>query len=340
MTEPTYKTKRPSAAYWILVFLLLFALGVSIFLNTSQSPFMALFAHEHDGTDTPTDEFPTFEEEWTYGSGDTKVVHMELIGFISRESEGGMFEPPRDKIYDLQLAIRAAANDEDVKAIVLDIDSPGGGITPSDELYHELLRFKASGEDRKVIIFMRDLAASGGYYVAMAGDWLIAQPTTIIGSIGVIMQSLNWKGLSDRIGVTDTTIKSGENKDLLNPFRETNPAQVAILQEMIDHMHHRFREIVSTSRGLDEETLIPLADGRIFSANQALDLKLIDQVGYWDDVMTKTADMLGVPSIRVVRYYQTYSLFDYLAGVAQPSHPLNSLLPQQRPARLQYLWQP
>lgn len=341
MTDSTSQPRRrPSLAYWIFAIALILALGFSIFLNVGLGLALSLTAQGKHIEETAVDEFPSFEEEWSFGTGDVKVVRMELTGFISRESEAGLFEPPHDKIEDLILAIRAATNDEDVKAIILEVDSPGGGITPSDEVYHALTRFKASAEDRRVVIFMRDLTASGGYYVAMAGDWLIAQPTTVVGSIGVIMQSLNWKGLSDRIGITDTTIKSGENKDLLNPFRETDPAQLAMLQTMIDQMHARFRGLVRDNRGLDDETLNTLADGRIFSADQALDLKLVDQIGYWPDVVAKTAELLGVEHVKVVRYYQFYSFWDYVMSARSPARILTRAWSPAASPRFQYLWQP
>lgn len=339
MTDSTDKPRRPSAIYWILLLALLFILGISIFLNVGLGIALSLTSSGKTDEETAVDEHPTFDEEWSYGSGDVKVVRMELTGFITRESEAGFFEPPNDKIEDLIRAIRAATNDDEVKAIILEIDSPGGGITPSDEVYDALARFKNSDDGRKVVIFMRDLTASGGYYVAMAGDWLIAQPTTIVGSIGVIMQSLNWKSLSERIGITDTTIKSGENKDLLNPFRESDPAQIAMLQEVIDLLHARFRELVSANRGLDAAALDTLADGRIFSSGQALELKLVDQIGYWPDVIAKTAELLGVEKIKVVRYYQTHGFWDYFTKSRLPAG-LNSRLWSPGPARLQYLWQP
>jgi len=338
MDNPPPK-RRSTAAFWILIILLAIALGVSIFMNIGMGVALLVTAPTSSySEDRPNDEFPVFEEEWSYGTGDVKVVRMELTGEITRESDGGLFQTPYDKVEDLIRAIRAARHDEEVKAIILEVDSPGGGITPSDEIYYELLRFKQSTEGRKVVIFMRDLAASGGYYVSMAGDWLIAEPTAIVGSIGVIMQSLNWKTLSDKIGVTDTTIKSGDNKDMLNPFRESDPKEIALLQEMIDQMHKRFRSIVSTGRGIAEADLENLTDGRIFTSDQAVELKLIDQVGYWDDAVAKTAELLGEANVKVVRYYQTQSFWDYFAGIKSPlQNPIKSLQPS---TTFQYLWRP
>lgn len=340
MSEQTEKRRRPSVLYWIFTIGVVLALGVSIFMNVGLGLALSLASGKHASEpETPIDQFPEFDEEWSYGTGTVKVVRMELTGFIMRESESGWFEPEMDQVTRLLLAIRAATHDPEVKGIILEVDSPGGSVTASDELYHELMRFRAAGEDRKVVIYMRDVAASGAYYVAMAGHWLIAQPTSIIGSIGVLMQTLNWSQLSDRIGITDTTIKSGDNKDLLNPFRATDTNQVALLQEVIDQLYDRFRGIVASNRGFEEAQLEVLADGRIFAAGRALQENLIDQIGYWDEAVAKTAELLGVSDVKVVRYYQEYSFFDYLFGSVKFDRLLPGALTDRTP-RLQYRWQP
>ena len=243
------------------------------------------------------DEFPTFTEKWSYGAGDVKAVRIAVEGAIFRESEESIFGIRYDRIEAILRQIRAAKNDEAVKAILLEVDSPGGDLTACDEIYKALQDFKQSAEGRKIIVFVRSMAASGGYYVSAPADWIIAEPTSIIGSIGVIMQTLNWKGLSDRIGLTDVTIKSGTNKDLLNPFRDVSPEQVAQLQVMIDSMYQQFFTIVETNRGIDAESLKAIADGRIFSADVALKHGLIDQIGYWDDAVAKASELLGETSV-------------------------------------------
>jgi protease-4 len=341
MNESAPPPRRSTAAFWIVIVLLALSLGVSVLVNIGLGT--ALFAtasgHLDAGEEVAVDQFPTFDEEWSYGSGTTKVVRLELVGFITREAEGGLWEPVYDPVGSLIRGIRAARADDEVAAILLEIDSPGGGVTPSDELYHELMQFKQSREGRKVVVLMRDLAASGGYYVAMAGDWLIAQPTALIGSIGVIMQTLNWKPLSDRIGISDVTIKSGENKDLLNPFRETRDEELAILQAVINQTHHRFRGIVGETRGFDEATLATLADGRIFSADDALSLRLIDEIGYWSEAVDRTSALLGVDDVRIVRYYESTSFWDFFTRIRAPRlDPLAAM--RQSPARLEYRWKP
>ena len=197
------------------------------------------------------------------------------------------------------------------------------------------MQFKASQDGRKVVVFMRDLCASGGYYVSAAGDWLIAEPTTIVGSIGVIMSTINMKGLSEKIGIKDVTIKSGANKDLLNPFTETSPEQLAILQEMIDASYRRFFNIVRDGRDFEEAKLKTLADGRIFDAQKALYEGFIDQIGYFEDAVAKTAELLGEKSVKIVRYESEPSFFKLLTSAKTPLR-----LPRSEGPKLQYLWSP
>jgi protease-4 len=321
------------------IVLLAIALAVSVLMNLGMG--VSRLAHSAGGIKKHTlkhggeDEFPKLSEKWSYGSGDTKVARIALAGVISRASEGSLFGATEDLVSRVSAQIRQARNDEEIKAIILEVDSPGGGVTPSDELWNELKEFRASAEDRKVIVFMRDLCASGGYYVSAAGDWLIAEPTTIVGSIGVIMSTLNMKGLSEKIGIKDVTIKSGANKDLLNPFSEVNPEQLALLQQMIDASYARFFNIVKESRNFDEAKLKALADGRIFDAGEALKEGFIDQIGYWDDAIAKTAELLGVDAVKVIRYESEPSLFQLLTSAKNPLR-----LPESHGPRLQYLWSP
>lgn len=289
-------------------------------------------------SDRAVDEFPEMNEVWSYGNGTVKVARIAVHGVIMRTPQTGVFAMQGNMVDTIISQIRHAQGDEKIKAIILDVDSPGGGVTASDEIYKALQDFRASKEDRKVVVYMRDLAASGGYYVSMASDWLIAQPTTVLGSIGVIMQSYNVKGLGEKLGVTDVTIKSGANKDLLNPFSEVDPAQMALLQEMINSMYEHFLGIVAKNRAIPAQDLRALADGRIFVAERAKELALVDQIGYWDDVMKKTAELLGEDSIKVVRYEQPMDFMRWIMGIRAPLQPLNWLA--QYNSRFLYLWQP
>lgn len=341
MNGDNTKPKRKSTTgLWIAIAVLCAILFFSILMNAGL--FIGLMAKtgkkmtvfEEGGVD----EYPQLTEEWSYGHGDTKAVRIAIDGIIMREAEDGLFQESEDKIEKILQQIRAAAQDDDVKAIIVEVDSPGGGITASDEIYAALMHFKETDDERKIVVFIRDLAASGGYYVAMAGDWLIAEPTSVVGSIGVIMQSLNWKTLSEKIGVHDTTIKSGKNKDMLNPFRDTPPEQLALLQEMIDAMYNHFVDIVHTGRGIEIDKLKPLADGRIFTSEQAKELTLIDDIGYWDDAVKKTAELLGEKSVKIIRYNSEPHFLKLFQSMKMPIN--FSSLTHGEPARLMYLWQP
>lgn len=330
--------KKPSRGLWIAVVVLGMFLLLSIVINAGLFISMISGWGSAMVDDHADDEYPQFTEQWSYGRGEAKAVRIQVSGLIFRDASEGLFVPAYDKIETILRQVRAARNDPAVRAIVVEVDSPGGALTPSDEIYHELMRFKADDPDRKIIVHMQDLAASGGYYVAMAGDWLIAEPTAIVGSIGVIMQTLNWKDLSEKIGLRATTVVSGDNKDMLNPFEEVNEAQVALVQQMIDNMYARFVGIVKESRGLREEELKTLADGRILTADEALSHKLIDEIGYWEDVVSRTQQLLDAEEVSFVRYEQTPSFLDWLTGVHSPVS-LRSLQAARTP-RLMSLWHP
>jgi protease-4 len=266
-------------------------------------------------------------------------VRIPLTGVLMRGGQEGLFGRPVDKVENILLQIRAARNDPRVKAVILEINSPGGAITASDEIYHALRTFRESEEDRRVVAFFRDVGASGAYYVAMSSDWLIAEPTSIVGSIGVLIQSLNWKELSDKIGVHETTIKSGPHKDLLNPFDTPSQEEIMLLQELVDSMYMRFFRIVREARGLDGEELRPVADGRILTADQALEHRLIDETGYWADAVARTAEMLQVEDVRVVRYERQVGFFEWFSRMQPPGVDYASFVDAQTP-RPMYLWKP
>jgi len=285
------------------------------------------------------DEFPQFTEKWSYGSGDVKVARIQVSGIISRDKSDGLFNEQMDMTESTLRQIRAAQNDDAVAGILLEVDSPGGTVTSSDEIYMALKKFRASRDDRKVVTFVRDLAASGGLYVSVASDKIIAEPTSIIGSIGVIMQTINIAGLTSKIGVEDVTIKSGDNKDILNPFRPVNTQHIEILQALIDDSYKKFFNIVKEGRNLDETKLRAIADGRVFSSDAALANGLIDQVGYLDDALALIKELVGVPEIKIVRYNTRESFLDWLAEAKNPMPDIKSMY-RPEPPRLMYIWRP
>ena len=201
--------------------------------------------------------------------------------------------------------LKKAEGDSSIVGVIVKINSPGGTVTASDIIYHELMQFKKKIGVR-IIACLTGLATSGGYYVASAADEIIAHPTTITGGIGVIAMKFNVEGLFAKIGVQEETIKSGDKKDIWSPFRPSTPEEREIIQTIIDQLHERFVKVVLAGREplLNKEEIERLADGRIFTADQALELKLIDRVGYLDDVVKEMKKSLKLEEAKVITYYR------------------------------------
>ncbi len=189
--------------------------------------------------------------------------------------------------------LRAYRKDPDIKAILLRIDSPGGAVAPSQEIYDELIEIQNEGS-KKVISSMGTVAASGGYYIASATDFIMANPGTLTGSIGVIMELTNFEGLLSKIGVEGVTIKSGKNKDVGSPFRKMKKEERALLQNVLDDVHAQFIEAVAQGRSLDIETVRTLADGRIFTGRQAKEVGLVDELGSLQSAIRRLGEMAGI----------------------------------------------
>ena len=181
-----------------------------------------------------------------------------------------------------------------VKAIVLRINSPGGGVSPSQEIYEELVKTRQVNHT-PVVASMGSLAASGGYYIASAADVIVANPGSITGSIGVLIQVPNISGLLQKIGVRSVVVKSGEHKDLASPIREMTDAERQILQRLMDDVHDQFIDVVVKTRKLDRQKVQALADGRIFSGREAKSLGLVDQLGNLQDAIDRAASLAGIP---------------------------------------------
>ncbi|MEI6647849.1 MAG: signal peptide peptidase SppA [bacterium] len=282
------------------------------------------------------DEAPQMKETWSYGTGEVKVVRIPLQGMITL-SEDNWKSGNANMVLR---SIRRATHDPDVKGLILEVDSGGGGITDSDIIYNELKKFKAMDDERIIVTIMGDIAASGAYYIAITSDYIMAHPTTLTGSIGVIMQSYNFKELAQKIGVKDVTIKSGANKDLLNPFVDVNPEHRELMQKLISAMHDRFITLVAENREMPKDVVAPLADGRVFLASEAVKNGLIDGIGYDDDARAKMAELLNVESIKVFKYEEELGFFDmFLRPGFGVNFDLKRLLQENvREGRLQYHW--
>lgn len=234
----------------------------------------------------------TILERQEFG-GEGKVAVLEIEGVLMESTKAVK-----------QLA--ALAERDDIGAVVLRIDSPGGAVGPSQEIFEQVLRLK---KEKKVVVSMGDLAASGGYYIACAADRIVANPGTITGSIGVLMQFLNIKELAAKLHIKEITIKSGKNKDLGNPFGELTAEQRQILQEVSDDVHLQFIEAVAKGRKIPVKEVAKIADGRIFSGRQALRLKLVDELGNLEkaiEVAGKLAGLAEKPQVTWIKEKRSF----------------------------------
>ena len=226
-------------------------------------------------------------------------------------------------------------DNDSIKALVLRIDSPGGGVGPSQEIYDEVLALDAL---KPVVVSMGSVAASGGYYVAAAAREIVANPGTITGSIGVIMEFANFQELLEKIGLSSVVVKSGAYKDIGSPTREMSIAEKEILQDLIDDVHSQFVSSVAEGRELDEQAVRSIADGRIFSGRKAMQLGLVDRMGNLQVAIDRAADLAGLEADPKVVYPpgKKPRFIDFF--IEETLNRLHYALQKQRSVGLQYLW--
>jgi protease-4 len=290
------------------------------------------------------------KEHLMEGSGKAKILVMDVSGFISgREKKDGLVEEKTSMISRIKEELRKAGEDRDIAGIVIKLDTPGGTVTASDIIYHEIKEFR---EQKGVPVYanITGLGTSGGYYVASAADKIYAHPTAITGSIGVITMKFNVKGLMEKIGVSSVAVKSGEKKDIFSPFREDTPEEKKIVQSIIDRLFHRFVDVVAEGRkgALQREKVLALSDGRPYTAGQALNSGLIDKVGYLEDTIEDMKAALGAEEAKVVAYVRPGSyknnIYSALPGGGGGDINLINIGPDALPAltgvEFLYLWSP
>ncbi len=237
------------------------------------------------------------------------------------------------------------ADDSSVKAIVIRIDSPGGGVVPSQEIY-DAIRNARKEHKKKIVVSMGSVAASGGYYIAAAADKIIANPGTLTGSIGVKMEFANVEKLLDKIGVKGMVLKAGEYKDIGSPFRNMTEQEKKLLQHVLDDVHDQFIEAVAKGRNLPIASVREIADGRIFTGRQALDLKLVDQLGDLSTSIKVAADLAGIKGKpKIVTKEKKIPFFEYFKeeSAAWMSKVVTNVLRdgmEGSTAQLRYLYRP
>ena len=288
------------------------------------------------------------EEETVEGKGSSKILLLDLSGVLSEDLPSVSLGAPPPRVPLLARVreeLQKAEKDDRVRALIVRINSPGGTITASDVLYHELLAFK---ERRKVpvIAAIMDVGASGGYYAALAADTIVANPTTVTGSIGVVMVTVNARGLLEKIGVAPLAIKSGPMKDAGSPFRALTEPERAVFQSIIDEMYGRFVGLIVKARKLPEDRVRAAADGRVYTAEQALRLGLVDRIGYLEDVVALAKERAGLSDARVVMYHRPKEYRANIYSATPTPSTAESTLAQFAAAlggggpRFLYLWWP
>ena len=262
----------------------------------------------------------TFEEEYVSGEGPEKIAVLPVRGAIGAEGSGGALAASAATPEALRDGLRQAGEDRGVRAVVLEVDSPGGGVTASAQMREEILDFKETSK-KPVVVSMGDTAASGGYYISAPADSIVANESTLTGSLGVIFSLLNYEEAEKKLGLEEVVIKSGEFKDIGSPSRDVTPEEREIFQGLIDESYDEFVRVISEGRGLPEDRVRELADGRVYSGLQAEELGLVDELGDLETASGIAQELAGVDGATVVRYTQEPGLAELLQARLAPQKP-------------------
>ena len=287
-------------------------------------------------------------EKVVAGVGEAKILLIDISGIIKDEESANIFGQSKPNLTArIKEELELAAKDDDVKALVLRINTPGGPVTTSDIISHEIENFK---KKRKVPVVaeLMDVAASGGYYIASSADRIIAHPTTVTGSIGVIAISVSASGLMEKIGITNQTIKSGPMKDIGSPLKPMTEEERRVLQSVIDNMYENFldRVMLGRTNSFTRDELRKIADGRVYTAAQAKDLKLVDSIGYLDDAIDWAKQAAGVKEARVVTYAAPRAYRNNIYSMAEPAPAginiinIEAGIPKRAGMEFMYIWLP
>ncbi|MDP6546829.1 MAG: signal peptide peptidase SppA [Phycisphaerae bacterium] len=274
-----------------------------------------------------------------------KVVVIDISGIIFNERSKGFFGEGENPVSLFIEKIDKAQADRSVRALVLRINSPGGGVTASDIMYNRVMRYKAA-TGNPVIAVLVDVAASGGYYIACAADVIVAHRTTITGSIGVIVQTVSFAGTMEKIGVTARAITSGKMKDMGSPLKPLDKADAVVIKGIVDNFYGKFVTVVDAGRSkLDTAQVSKLADGRVYTADEALKNGLVDSLGYMDETLVLAKGRSGAERVKVVMYGRPVgyraNAYSMAPGIGAQFNLVNlnagTLMSLMQP-RFMYLW--
>ncbi|RDW18650.1 signal peptide peptidase SppA [Oceanobacillus arenosus] len=265
--------------------------------------------------------FSTFNKDFgeeivDQGTSLDKIAVLKLNGVIQEDSGSSVLSTgtySHQRFLDL---LDHVAEDDTVKAVILDVNTPGGGVVESAEIHEKVLEIQQTYE-KPVYVSMGNTAASGGYYISAPADKIVAHPATLTGSIGVIMQALNYAELADNIGIDFNTIKSGEYKDIMSASREMTDEERAILQTMIDELYGEFVQVIVDGRGMSESVVRELGDGRVYTGSQAKENGLVDELGTLDDTIAMMKEDQGLSDATVIEYANGFEFNQFLGGAMQ-----------------------
>ena len=332
-------------SFYIAIFLGLL-LGVSGVLNVLLLLFSALGGVAGGVGSVSDPDNASYEVVAVGGDANApdKVLRIRVEGAIA-EVASPLIGAAGGTVSDVRRALKVAARDQAIKGVLIDINSPGGGVTDSDEIHRLIGDFRRENPVIPVLALFGDMAASGGYYIAVACDRIRARPTSITGSIGVIMSAYNFGDAAEKLGIREVVVKSANTpfKDMMSPFRAMTDEERKILDSIVEEFYQRFVDVVNQGRpGLTREQVEKLADGRIYTGFQALESGLVDEVGTFDEAMDELHSLMGVESAQIVEHRRLPGLFDMLLGVSSREPSLQAvaagLLESTTGARFLYFW--
>ena len=340
---------RSGGCLWFFVIVLILLLGCSVLVNLIQAGGSSVSnmveLNAGDGLSRGVHQRRKFDESLEQaGSGASKdrIVRIDLEGVISSGgATEGLFGDGMPMVEKIKRSLEQAVKDKKVKAIVLRVNSPGGEVTASDIMYAAV---KEAAKVKPVVVYMDSIAASGGYYVSCGASQIVASETTLTASIGVIMQSMSYYGLFDKVGLGMNTFTSGPLKDTLNGARPMRPEEKEYIQGLVNGMYDRFLTVVADGRHLAKEDLRKgIADGRVVSGAEALKAHLVDKIGYIEDAYTLARELGKAPNAMVVKYTHSMGFLDMFGGEMESRSkvelqlPGASMLPKLLPGQLYYL---
>jgi protease IV len=358
---PLPQRPRKGRGWMVFAIILIVLLCLSVFINFAQVISGAMHLGGNFQSTADHEAGPQLQEAILKDNdAENKIAVITVDGIITSHQAD---ESGNDMVEVIKAQLDKAKKDSGVKAVILKVDSPGGEVMASDEIYRAIKKFQGGKNGKPVICSMGSLAASGGYYISSPCRWIVANQLTITGSIGVIMETVNYRGLMDKIGVEPYVFKSGKYKDMLSGMRETNEipsGEHALVQGLIDQTYQKFKGVVAEGRNAahqkNKDEGQPLADdwanyadGRVVSGDQALQLGLVDELGDFQDAVDRAKEIAGIENEKanLIEYRETYDIsqFFHLFGQSESAREgvkldLGFDLPRMQAGEMYFLYMP